>query len=273
MRSRNSYQLGLVLLILGSLAIALLAGYGIAALATGKLGRSAAPDTSERPRAVLGETDEQPTASEPPSNAQALESAAPSTEATAEAAGDELLRDSFDTPASGWLEQETPTWRAGYAEGQYQLALSGQRTIGVSAPLPAERYRLSADVSVSAGAGGLIFLAVGTDVYYRFMLDENGLYTIELQRQDQLTATPIIDWTASQLLTGEPGTTHRVRIERGGTTIRVWIDDEPLMSWAVPAGDVRSQYGFAVSSAQGRAAASFDNLVAEELQEAVTPTE
>jgi hypothetical protein len=223
---------------------------------------------------VLGATDDEAAAqpsAEPAATATAIGAAAPAETiapeppdatppmegATAEEA---LLNDTFDSPVSGWLVREAPQWSAGYVDGRYRLTLHGQPTIGVSAALPAERYRMSVDITINEGAGGIIFLAAQPDVYYRFMLNLDGMYAIEVQHQDQSTVTAAVDWTFSDALQRPAGATYRLQIERQGQLVRFWVDDQPLTSWAVPQRTTSNQYGFAVSSPDGRAAASFDNL-------------
>ena len=280
MRSRNRRQIGIALLLAGSLIIAMVAGFGLALLAS-QLGAQRALPAAGAPSAQAGviviPAPQQPAASpdraEPAAaSAEASQVAEPdlvlpqiTPEAGIEAGGAPLLEDTFDSAASGWLERETPEWSAAYRAGQYRLALTGQPTIGVSAVLPADSYRVTVDVTVSQGAGGLIFLAAQPDIFYRFMLNLDGMYAIEAQHQDQSAVTYAVDWTYSDILQRPAGATYRVRVERQGALVRFWVNDEPLTSWAVPQGATTNQYGFAVSSPDGQAEAAFDNLVGARL--------
>lgn len=173
-----------------------------------------------------------------------------------------LVDDSFSSSASGWIVRDAATWSAAYTEGQYQLALHGQNNLNLSSSIPARDYQLSVDVAVTQGGAGVVFLAAKPATFYRIMINGDGFYALQLQRQNDVL--DIIPWTASDSLRRQVGVAQRLHIERRGTTIQVFANDQVLLRWSIPAGDTVNQYGFAITAQQGAALAKFDNLVVEQ---------
>lgn len=173
-----------------------------------------------------------------------------------------LVQDSFGSSASGWIVRDAATWSAAYTEGQYQLALHGQNNLNLSSSIPAGDYQLSVDVAVTQGGAGVVFLAAKPATFYRIMINVDGLYALQLQRENDVL--DIIPWTASDSLRRPAGAAQRLHIERRGTTMQVFANDQVLLRWSIPAGDTVNQYGFAITAQQGAALARFDNLVVEQ---------
>jgi hypothetical protein len=153
----------------------------------------------------------------------------------------------------------------GYVDGHYQLTLNGQTNLGVATLLPAERYRLSTDVTVSEGAAGVTFLAVEPAMFYRIMLTNDGRYSIQQVQLGSDTPTNVVGWTVDAALQRGPSATNRLRIERQGGTVRFFANDQLLTEFAVPPGRLLNQYGFALTSPTAHGQATFDNLVGERL--------
>lgn len=283
-------------LILCALSSAVLTGFGIATLANGST--PVAPDqrlagssaniaaaptaTPARQALVLGASD---TLDSSETEATASNTAAPTSDigtATADALDPDasalaappfsvfppatttpLIEDSFSAASSGWIVRDTPTWSAAYTEGQYQLALHGQNNLNLASSIPAADYRLSVDVTVAQGGAGVVFLAAKPATFYRLMINVDDSYALQLQRQDEVI--DIIPWTASVALRGTANVAQRLHVERHGALVQVFVNDQPLLDWSIPAGDTVNQYGFAVTAQQGVALASFDNLIVEPL--------
>ena len=184
--------------------------------------------------------------------------------ATPAPATEQFVDDAFDTSSSGWIERQTPTWSAGYADGRYLLRIAGQPAMNLASSLGPSDYRLGVDVAVDHGSAGLVFLAAKPATFYRFVISAEG--TFALQRQAGDSVSNVVDWTASPALRKAPGSSYRVSIEREGNRVQCMVDDTPVLVWTIPAEPVVSQYGLAVAGADGQAAAAFDNLKGERIQ-------
>lgn len=300
MLRRHLPQIFAVLLLL---AAATIAGYGVAAvvssaLASGRLARQpgVAQAPPERKTAVLGvedsagaeplPTDAAPivAAPAPPAETQTAEptgtiTAAPAPTSVPTPTADsptasvppaplmavQVISDTFDSVESGWIQRQSPTWSAAYRDGRYALTTTGQQAMNVASSLDSPNYRVTVDVSVERGSGGIVFLAAKPAVFYRFVISTEGSYAI--QRQEGAQVTNVVDWTQSDTLQRPSGTTYRVRVERRGDRVQCIVNDEPLLIWNTPSGDTIGQYGLAVASRDGQSTAEFDNLIVERLEE------
>jgi hypothetical protein len=172
-----------------------------------------------------------------------------------------VVHDTFDTPLSGWLERETPTWNARYAHGRYLVATSGQPAINLASSLDGDAYRLSADVAVEHGSAGLVFLAAKPATFYRFVIATDGAFALQRQEDDQVTT--VVDWMVNDVLQRRASSLYRLRVERQGAWVQCVINEVPVLVWTIPDAMVVGQYGVAVAAVDGQAAAAFDNLRVE----------
>lgn len=282
-----------------TLGIAALTGYNLALLVYGTspatpirlpAGNSSPAAVAPRRTAVLGESStlSQPSSTPPvaarnttatpaPPEASASIGSAPASNATTpplpiptasavpttEQVAERLVEDSFASTSSGWIIRDAETWNARYADEQYELALTGQQNLHLSSPLPEGDYRLSVDIAVTQGGAGIVFLAVKPATFYRIMINVDGFYALQMEHQDEVR--DLISWTSSTTLQRGADSKQRMRVERQGETIRFFANEQVLITWPVPDGDVVNQYGFAITAQQGEARATFDNLVVERL--------
>lgn len=197
----------------------------------------------------------------PPPVSTAPPTAPPS---TSPAPADTLIADAFDAPTGAWPVRAQATWSTSYESGRYQLQINGQPTGSVSVALPEQNYRLSVDIAITQGEGGLVFLAEEPTTFYRLLIRPNGTYA--LQQFNTTSTTNLVDWTASAALQRGAGD-NRLRIERVGDVVRFFANDDPiaLIEWTLPLGNITNHYGFAVASPNGDAVATFDNLRVERL--------
>ncbi len=185
--------------------------------------------------------------------------------ATSPGPADTLIVDAFDTPTGTWPVRAQATWSTSYQEGRYQLQLNGQPTGSVSVALPDQNYRLSVDIAVTQGEGGLVFLAAEPTTFYRLLIRSDGTYA--LQQSNTTSTTNLVDWTASAALQRGVANSNRLRVERVNGVVRFFANDDAsaLTEFTVPAGIITNHYGFSVASPNGDALATFDNLRVERL--------
>jgi len=174
--------------------------------------------------------------------------------------------ETFSKPGSGWLERDTPTWSASYVDNAYHLTLEGQPTISVTTTLPATDYRLSVDVSVQRGSAGFLFLVDESQRTYRVLLNSAGRYAVQVE--DETATTNIIEWTLSNALRRGAAAINRLRVERHGEVLQVFVNDVPVTEWTLlPSEQSINQYGLVLTTNQSQAQATFDNLVGEAMPE------
>ncbi len=172
-----------------------------------------------------------------------------------------FAEDTFSSSSSGWPVHATDTWSAQYVDGRYQLTLKGKPTIGFSFPLPTDQYRLGVDVGVRGGSAGIVFLFAEPSTFYQLVIDEQNRYAV--QRVDGDVVTNLVDWTPSESI--GPSAENRLRVRREGTLVHFFANEELLTDFVVPPGEVVNRYGFVLSSQNGEAEATFDNLVGQRL--------
>jgi hypothetical protein len=169
----------------------------------------------------------------------------------------------LDIPLNAWPTRDGTTAQLGYVDDRYQLALTGQPSVGIASVLPADNYRMAVDVTLAQGEAGAVFLAMEPATFYRVMINTEGAYAIQSLRNDQVRN--VVDWTDSAALNG---TTTRLRIERQGTTVQFSANDQPLTTFTVPDGPSSNQIGVALTSDTGQGQATFSNVVVEKLSAA-----
>ncbi|PLS79649.1 MAG: hypothetical protein CYG59_12120 [Chloroflexi bacterium] len=178
---------------------------------------------------------------------------------------DRFIEDTFNSTSSGWLQRKSAKWSADYVDGRYRLVLSGQPSIAITSAHSTDNYRLRVDVAVTEGSAGVVFLAAKPATFYRLLISSDGSYAIQVAQQSPETLSDVVKWTKSAALHQAAGATNRLRIERQGSAIHVFANDQPLADWTIPSGTFISQYGFVLTSATGQGQATFDNLVGERL--------
>jgi hypothetical protein len=180
------------------------------------------------------------------------------------------------TPVDGWLIQSSETferpsswpakqdqgWASGYQQGQYFLKLEGQQTISYRVPLDSTEFRISADVSVSDGYAGLVFLSSASNDLYRFQVDSAGRY--RLARRQGADVTALIDWTAAAALKSGSEAVNQIEVRRVADEITLYANETKLATYTLPAGAaLQPQVGLTLDAlARDKIAqAFFDNLV------------
>lgn len=179
---------------------------------------------------------------------------------------DRFVEDDFEDATTGWLERETTTSRAQYDGGRYRLMLNGQLGMSVSSTLPTENYRLRADVAAEQGNAGIVFMSAKPTTFYRMLINTTGQFAVQVQQGTALSSN-VVDWTASPALNQGAGAINRLTIERQGSQVRLYANDQPLFDAVIliAPGSFTGQYGFVLTSEDGQGQASFDNLVGERL--------
>jgi len=169
--------------------------------------------------------------------------------------------ETFDHP-SNWPAQQQQGWASGYQDGRYFLKLDGQQTISYRVPLDSPEFRISADVRVSDGYAGLVFLSDASNDLYRFQIDNAGRY--RLARRQGPNITPLIDWTAAAALKSGSEAVNQIEVRRVENEISLYANDTKLATYTPPPdAKLQPQVGLTLDAlARDKVAlASFDNLV------------
>jgi hypothetical protein len=169
--------------------------------------------------------------------------------------------ETFEQPSS-WPANQAQGWASGYQDGRYFLKLDGQQTISYRVPLDSTEFRISADVSVSDGYAGLVFLAGESNDFYRFKVDSAGGY--RLARRQGADITALIDWTAATTLKSGSQAVNQIEVRRVENEILLYANQTKLASYTLPAGaNLQPQVGLTLDAvARDKVAqAFFDNLV------------
>lgn len=171
-----------------------------------------------------------------------------------------LLREPFEQASAEWPELPGSTWRARLHDGGYELELSGRPSISYSARLPARDFWLSAEVRLGSGSAGLFCLLRRPNDFYRFLIDAEGRYRLELQQVG--VSQPLIDWTASDALRTGAGALNVLAARREGGTLTLYANGVQLASYLLPPGELEGRVGIALDAPAGTRAGSawFDNL-------------
>jgi hypothetical protein len=169
--------------------------------------------------------------------------------------------ETFEHP-SNWPAQQQQGWASGYQDGRYFLKLDGQQTISYRLPLDSSEFRISADVRVSDGYAGLVFLLGESNDLYRFQIDSAGRY--RLARRQGANITALIDWTAAAALKSGSEAVNQIEVRRVENEISLYANDTKLAAYTLPPGaKLQPQVGLTLDAlARDKVAlASFDNLV------------
>ena len=169
--------------------------------------------------------------------------------------------DTFERP-SNWPAKQDQGWASGYQEGRYFLKLEGQQTISYRVPLASAEFRISADISVSEGFAGLVFLSGASNDLYRFQVDSAGRY--RLARRQGADITALIDWTATAALKTGAAAVNQLEVRRVADELSLYANETKLATYNLPAGaQLQPQVGLTLDAvARDKVAlAFFDNLV------------
>jgi hypothetical protein len=169
--------------------------------------------------------------------------------------------ETFERP-SNWPAKEDQGWASGYQDGRYFLKLDGQQTISYRVPLDSTEFRISADVRVSDGYAGLVFLSGESNDLYRFQIDSAGRY--RLARRQGADITALIDWTTSAALKSGGAAVNQIEVRRIENEISLYANETKLAAYTLPDGaKLQPQVGLTLDAlARDKVAlASFDNLV------------
>lgn len=169
--------------------------------------------------------------------------------------------ETFERP-SNWPAKEAPGWASGYQDGRYFLKLDGQQTISYRLPLDSPEFRISADVQVSDGYAGLVFLSSEANDLYRYQIDSAGRY--RLARRQGADITPLIDWTTAAALKSGAEAINQIEVRRVENEISLYANDTKLASYTLPPdAKLQPQVGLTLDAlARDKVAlAYFDNLV------------
>jgi hypothetical protein len=258
------------LLLLGAVALLALAsarlGRGLGTRADGQLPAQAvapATPTAAAAQATAAAPISAPAPAPTPDGGQAgAPTAAPADTGDAAATWPVRLTEAFDQPSPAFPEVLGDKWWSRYHDGGYELQVAGRPSISYSSPLAARDFGLAADVQVPRGRAGLFFLLGRPNDFYRFLIDSDGRYRLEMQQVG--ASQPLIDWTASDALRRGERAVNQIAVQRQGDTLTLFANGVRLASFTLPAGNtLEARIGLALDAPDGEhdGQAWFDNLV------------
>lgn len=146
-----------------------------------------------------------------------------------------MYADDFSDPASGWYVGEIPEVRWSYREGEYEILISAASSFAaVTAPFQAvDDYALEFDVRRLGGTSNLYGAVFGWSDwghYYVFFVapDEQSYAVFRRSGDDWL---PVVDWSVSPSI-HQGDATNRLRLERSGSQLTIYVNENHLASVA-----------------------------------------
>jgi hypothetical protein len=173
-----------------------------------------------------------------------------------------ISEERFDQPSDRFPAVQQPTWANSYQDGHYLVRVDGRPRISYSTPLAQQNFRLAADLQIERGQAGLFFLIDQNNNFYRFLIDSEGRYRLEIQQAG--ASTTLLDWTESPALRRGPQAVNRIEVRRFGDQLALYANDTLLTPYTLPSGDsARSgRVGVALNAPADTNAGSvwFDNV-------------
>ncbi len=207
----------------------------------------------------------------PPSPTEAAPLPAPtaaltllSTPAGAPSAGDLLLADDFDDPASGWLVLVTDEGEQGYDQGAYRIAVYGVDFAAWGYPEPENDF---ADFVIEVDAHrvdgpedneyGIITRMQPDGSFYLFSISSTGHASIQKHIGEEWEY--LVDWTESAAVR-QGGEINRLRVTCQGARLRFFVNGQAVAE-ADDAGFRSGNIGLLASAGEVTGVvAAFDNL-------------
>jgi hypothetical protein len=184
------------------------------------------PRNTQPPRATATDEVIEPTDAPEPTDE-------PTEAPTAEPASD-VFEDDFSDPDPGWLEEETDEYSVGFEDEAYRVAIAAESTHLILTPgLDLGDVAVEVDATWAAGEVESAQIGVACRV-----VDEDNLYRLYFGPNDSYGIGRVVDGSWELLTRRErqpsaldldPGGTNRIRADCVGTTLTLWINDEPVL--------------------------------------------
>jgi len=174
-----------------------------------------------------------------------------------------IAEEQFDRPSEHFPAGQRSSWSNTYEDGRYHTQVHGRAGISYSA-LPAQHdFRLSADVQIERGQAGLSYLVEESNDIYRFLIDTQGRYRLELQQSG--VSVTLIDWTAGAALRQGAPAANRIEVRRLGDGLDLYANDTLLTTYHLPSESTSgsARIGLALDASPGTDSGSawFDNVL------------
>jgi hypothetical protein len=183
---------------------------------------------------------------------------------------DQLLRDTFSDPTSGWPIDDDGNTRWSYQDGEYEMLIREARwrsgALAKPIELP-ESYSVEASMRRTQGTEndyGLIFDYMDWDNYY-YLIVGAGTRWFGVAKVVDGTHTIVIPRTIVENVINPDNSTNHLRVERKGDQIEVIINDETVSPTDPPVTssgfDAPPRVGFYMESdGDSPAAVRFDDF-------------
>ncbi len=187
------------------------------------------------------------------------------------AGGTAVYQDNFTPGHSGWHEYDGEYSREELKGGKYYLTQkkTSYSYRGISIPVDSNRdYSIETTAMHTAGTDqypyGIVFASNGVSDHYYFALSGNGSYI--LGSRSGYTFKTITGWTASDAIKTGNNVANKIRIEKRGRQLSLFINDQRVYQLPMVA-TLGNEIGFIVEQSQ---TVAFDYLTVNYLDNPVT---
>jgi hypothetical protein len=181
------------------------------------------------------------------------------------------FEDGFTGSLSGWDEYEDETTKAGYAGGEFQLAVDKDYFAAWANPNPGVDWA-DLEIAVDARAVGgpvnnsfglIVRYQPGSDDYYWYKISSDGYYAVDIYENDDFAS--LVKWTKSEAINQDLDATNRLKVVCSGEQCSFYVNDSHLTD--VSDGRLRSgNIGLGVATLEEPGVVvHFDNVAARAL--------
>jgi hypothetical protein len=174
-----------------------------------------------------------------------------------------VTEDQFDQPSDRFPVVQRSSWSNTYEDGRYHIQLHGRPGISYSTAPVQRDFRIIADVQSEQGQAGLFFMNEESNDFYRFLIDAEGRYRLEVQQSG--VPKTLIDWTEEGVLRPGAQAVNQIEIRRVGDEVALYVNDTLMTTYRLPSettdGSVRIGLALDAPSGTDTGSAWFDNLI------------
>ena len=173
-------------------------------------------------------------------------------------------QENFSDPSSGWPIESYPDKEYAYEDGEYHIRVKATYNFvpwaWISDAGKFTDFALEIDARLVSGSSGskygVVFRVEDNDHFYRFMIREDGYYTVSKWDNDKWFT--LQNWTKSDFINQGNSTNHLLVVCRG-SQIKVYVNGYYLDT-ITDNSFTRGYVGVMVSSGETDVDAAFDNI-------------